>query len=87
MKSYDLAALAPLSTTHLSPPSGDTSDPGVPGRGMKAIVTPKLQIEVSEFDPKDLLEWAEKFSEFLLLTCQQHADVRTKCTLLRKSRK
>ena len=30
-------------------------------------------------------EWAEEFSEFLLLTGQQHADVRTKCTLIKKS--
>ena len=30
-------------------------------------------------------EWAEEVSEFLLLTRQQHADVRTKCTLTKKS--
>ena len=29
-------------------------------------------------------EWAEEFSQFLLLTGQQHADVRTKCTLIKK---
>ena len=29
-------------------------------------------------------ERAEEFSEFLLLTGQQHADVRTKCTLIKK---
>ena len=30
-------------------------------------------------------EWAEEFSKFLLVTGQQHADVRTKCTLIKKS--
>ena len=34
--------------------------------------------------PKNLPEWAEELSEFLLLTGQQHADVRTKCTLIKK---
>ena len=38
-----------------------------------------------EFDPKHLPERAEEFLEFLLLTGQQHADVRTKCTLIRTS--
>ena len=84
-KSYGLAALAPLATTHPSPPSGGTGDSGVPGRGTKAIATTNLQIELPQFDPKNLPEWAEEFSEFLLLTGQQHADVRTKCTLIKKS--
>ena len=44
MKSYGLAALAPLAITHPSPPSGRTADPGVPGRGTKAIATAKLRI-------------------------------------------
>ena len=70
-----------------SPPSGGTGDPGVPRRGTKAISTVNLQIELPEFDPKPLPEWAEEFSEFLLLTGQQHADVRTKCTLIKKSGK
>ena len=30
-------------------------------------------------------EWAQEFSECLLLTGPQHADVRTKCTLIKKS--
>ena len=38
-----------------------------------------------QFDPKNLPEWAEEVSEFLLLTGQQHADVKTKCTLIKKS--
>ena len=42
-------------------------------------------MEVPEVDPKNLPEWAAEFSEFWLLTGQQHADVRTKCTLIKKS--
>ena len=83
MKGYGLAALAPLATVHPSTPSGGTGDQGVPGRGTKAIATANLQIEPPEFDPKNLPEWAEEFSYFLLLTGQQHADVRTKCTLIK----
>ena len=85
MKSYGLAALAPLATTHPPPPSDGAGDPGVPGRGTKAIATAILQIEIPEFDPKNLPEWAEKFSGFLRVTGQQHADVWTKCTLIKKS--
>ena len=85
MKGYGLSALAPLATVHPSPLSGGTGDTGVPGRGTKAIATANLQIKLPEFDPKNLPEWAEEFSEFLLLTGQQHADVRTKCTLIKKS--
>ena len=84
MKSYGLAALAPLATKHPSPPSSGTGDPGVPGRGRKAIATANLQIELPEFDPENLPEWAEEFSEVSLLTGQQHADVWTKCTLIKK---
>ena len=85
MKGYGLFALAPLTTVHPSPLSGGTGNTGVPGRGMKAIATANLQIKLPEFNPKNLPEWAEEFSEFLLLTGQQHADVRTKCTLIKKS--
>ena len=85
MKSYGLATLAPLATTHPLPPSGRTGDPGVPGRGTKAVATANLQIELPEFDRKNLPEWAEEFSEFLLLKRQDHASVRTKCTLINKS--
>ena len=85
MKGYGLAATAPLATVYPSPPSGATDDPGVPGRGTKAIATANLRIELPEFDPKNLPEWGEEFSEFLLLTGQQHADVRTKCTLIKNS--
>ena len=85
MKGYGLSALAPLATVHSSPLSGGTPDTGVPGRGTKAIATANLQIELPEFDPKNLSEWAEGFSGFSLLAGQQHADIRTKCTLIKKS--
>ena len=89
MKAYGLSALAPLATVTAtvqpSPLSGGTGDTCAPGRGKKAIATANLQIDLPEFDPKNLPEWAEEFSEFLLLTVQQHADVRTKCTLIKKS--
>ena len=87
MNSYGLAALAPLATTHPSPPSGGRGDLGVPGRGPEAIAHANLEIELPEFDPKNLPEWAEEFSEFLLLTGKQHADVWTKCMLIKTSSK
>ena len=85
MEGYGLAALAPLSTVYPSTPSGGKGDTGVPGQRTNGIATEILQIELPEFDPKNMPEWAEEFSEFLLLTRQQHADVRTRCTLIRKS--
>ena len=44
-----------------------------------------MQLELPEFDPKILPEWAEEFAEFLLLTGQSHVDVATKCSLLKHS--
>ena len=85
MKSYGLAALAPLATTDPSPRSSGIGNPGLPGRGAKAIATPNLQTEVPEFDLKNLPEGAEQLSEFSLLTGQQPADVTTKFTLITKS--
>ena len=85
MKSYGLAAVAPLAITHRSSPSDGRADPGVPRRGRKAIATANLQIKLTEFNPKSLPGWAEDFSEFPILTGQQHADVRNKCTLIQKS--
>ena len=85
MKAYGLAALAPLVTVYPSPSSGGPGDPGVRGRKRKAIATANLHIELNEFHPKNLPEWAEEFSEFLLLTSQQHADARTKYTLTKLS--
>ena len=85
MKGYGLAAPALLATVNPSSLSGRTSDTGLPGRGTKAIATANLQLEVSALDPENLPEWAEELSEFLLLRAQQHADVRTKCTLIKRS--
>ena len=85
MKGYGLSAPVPLATVHPSPLLGGTGDTGVPSRGTKAIATANLQIELADFDPKNLPLWAEEFSGFLLLTGQQHTDVRTKCTLIKKS--
>ena len=85
IKSYGLDALAPLATTHTSPSSGGTGDPGVRGRGTNATATANLQIEFPEFDLKNVHERAQEFSEFLHLTGQQHANVSTKCTLIKKS--
>ena len=64
MKSCGLAALAPLAITPPAPPSGETVGTCGLGRGTKAIATANLQIELPEFDPKNLPEWAEDFSEF-----------------------
>ena len=85
MDDYGLAAVAPLATVYPSPPSSGKGDTGVPGRGTKGIATTSLQIELPEFDPKNLPEWAEEFSKFLFLTGQQHADIQTKCTLIKNS--
>ena len=85
IKGCRLSALAPLATVHPSPLSGGTGDKGDPGRGTKSMPMANLQIKPPEFDPENLPEWAQEFSEFLLLTGQQHADVCTKVTLIKKS--
>ena len=56
MEGYGLAALGPLATVYPSPPSGGKGDTGVPGRGTKGSATANLQIELPEFDPKNLPE-------------------------------
>ena len=84
-KGYGHAALAPLAGVYPSPPSVGTGDPGAPGRGTKVIATANYQIKLPALDRKTLAEWAEECSEFLLLTGQQHADVRTKYTLIKTS--
>ena len=74
-----LSALAPLagvSPTGLTPGGGKTGRP---------IAQANIQLELPEFDPKNLPEWAEEFAEFLLLTGQSHVDVATKCSLLKRS--
>ena len=76
-----LAALAPLAGVPL-PPSGLT--PGT-GKSGKLIAQTNIQVELPEFDPKNLPEWAEEFAEFLLLTGQSHVDATTKCSILKRS--
>ena len=77
----ELTALAPLAG-RLRPPSDPTSGGGKSG---KPISQANIQLELPEFDPKNLPEWAKEFAEFLLLTGQSHVDVATKCTLLKRS--
>ena len=76
-----LSALAPLARVSPSP-SGLTPGGGKMGR---PIAGANIQLELPEFDPKNLPEWAEEFSEFLLLTRQSHVDVATKCSVLKRS--
>ena len=51
----------------------------------RPIAQANIQLELPEFDPKNLPEWVEEFAEFLLLTGQSHVDVATKCSLLKRS--
>ena len=76
-----LSALAPLASVPL-PPSGLTPGGAKSGR---PIAQAKIHLELPEFDPKNLPEWAEEFAEFLLLTGQLHVDVASKCSLLKRS--
>ena len=76
-----LLALAPLAGVS-PPPSGLTPGGGKIGR---PIAQANIQLELPEFDPKNLPEWAEEFAQFLLLTGQSHVDVATKCSLLKRS--
>ena len=75
-KRNGLTALAPLAGVPL-PPSGLTSGGGKIGN---PIALANIQLELPEFDPKNLPERAEKFAGFLLLTGQSHVDVATKCS-------
>ena len=77
-----LSALAPLVGVSPPPPSGRTPGGGKSGR---PIAQANIQLELPEFDPKNLPEWAEELAEFLLLTGQSHVDVATKCSLLKRS--
>ena len=76
-----LSALAPLASVSPSP-SGLTPGGGKMGR---PIAQANIQLELPEFDPKNLPEWAEEFAEFLLLTGQSDVHVATKCSLLKPS--
>ena len=73
----------------LAPPAGVSHSPSglTPGAGKmgRPIAQANIQLELREFDPKNLPEWAEEFAEFLLLTGQPHVDVATKCSLLKRS--
>ena len=42
-------------------------------------------MELTQFDPKNLPEWAEAFAGFLLLSGQSNVDVATKWSLLKHS--
>ena len=76
-----LTALAPLAGMP-SPPSGPTPGGGKRGRPIAQV---NIQLELPEFDSKNLPEWAEEFAEFLLLTGQCHVDVATKYSLLKRT--
>ena len=76
-----LSALAPLAGVP-PPPLGLTPGGAKSGR---PIARANIQLELPEFDPKNLPKWAEEFAEFLLLTGQSHVDVATKYSLLKRS--
>ena len=76
-----LSALAPLAG--VSPHSSGLTPGG--GKMGRPIAQANIQLELPEFDPKKLPEWAEELAEFLLLTGQSHVDVATKCSLLKRS--
>ena len=76
-----LTALATLAGSP-PPPSGLTPGGGMSGR---PIAHANMQLELPEFDLKNLPEWADQFADFLLLTGQSHVDVATKCSLSKRS--
>ena len=49
------------------------------------ILALAISAREAEFDPKIVPAWAEDLSESLLLTAQQHANVKTACRLIKKS--
>ena len=63
-----LPALAPVAGRPC-PPSDLTSGGGKSG---KPSAKANIQLELPEFDPRNLPEWAEEFAEVLLLTGQSH---------------
>ena len=80
-KKKGVTALAPLAGVPL-PPSGLTRGGGKSG---KSIAQAIIQLQLPEFDSKNLPEWAEELAEVLLLTVQSYVDVATKCSLLKRS--
>ena len=75
-----LSALAPLAG--VSPPPVKCDSGG--GKMGRPIAQANIQVELPEFDLKNLPEWGEEFAEFLLLTGRSHVDVATKCSCKRK---
>ena len=71
----------------LAPPAGVSPSGLTPvvGKTGRPIAQANIQLELPEFDPKNLPEWAEEFAQFLLLAGQSHVDVATKCSLLKRS--
>ena len=80
MEKKGLTALAPLAGRSL-PPSDPTSGGG---KGGKPIAQTAIQLELPEFDPKNLPKWAEEFAEVLLHTGQSHVDPAIKCSPLKR---
>ena len=77
-----LLALAPL--------AGVASPPFRPNpRGWEEWQThcpgKNIQLDLPEFDPKNMPEWAEEFAGFLWMTGQSHVDVAAKFSLLKRS--
>ena len=72
-----------LARKSLSPRPGQPQK--APFSAKRPIAQANIQLELPEFESKNLPEWAEEFAEFLLLTGQSHADVATKCSLLKRS--
>ena len=77
----ELTPLAPLAG-NLPPPSDPASGGGKSG---KPIAQANIQLELPDFDPRNLPDWAQEFAEFFLLTRRSHVDVATKCSLLKRS--
>ena len=87
MKRYGLAALAPL-PLHTPHPLHVEQVTQVYHVGERRPSPRRVfRLKSQSWIGKNLPEWAEEFSESLLPTGQQHADVKTKCTLIKKVRK
>ena len=75
--------------TALAPPAGRPPPPSDPtsggGKSGKANAQANIWLELPEFDPKNLPEWAEELAEILLLAGQSHVNMPTKCSLLKRS--
>ena len=76
-----LTALTPRAGV-LPLPSGLAPGGGKNGRPIAQAI---IHVELPEFDPKKMPEWADEFAECLLLTGRSHVDVATKSALLKYS--